>query len=58
MVLAVEECSMLVEMADFPIKFSPNFRRRESHIPQREHLQEPRTNEMGCRFEVRRSGAS
>lgn len=57
MVLAVVEHSMLVEMADLPIRFSPNFKRRESHLPQREHLQGKRADEMGCRFEVRCSGA-
>lgn len=49
---------MLVGMADFPIKFSPNFKRREPLISQREHLQGQRADEMGCRFSVRRSGAS
>lgn len=49
---------MLMETADFPIKCSPNFKRRESLIPRREHLQGQRAEEMGCRLEVRRSGAS
>lgn len=58
LVLAVEACSMLVGMADFPIKFSPNFKRRESFLPHGEHFQGQRADEMGCRFEVRHSGAS